>query len=249
MSGFPLALAYATLALFWVHTLLIAAAGASEAAALLRTYGAEIRRGVVVSGAGPRGQIATHRVRQVGRSKGDGKVWFHDRAYASEVFGGEVDVGGEWRAIAGGTGEVWPGRARQATAAACPGGQVLAEARARASKAAGWERAVEVELTAGDPVWLFEGPGGRVLAEEDPRRWRTKVVALTVGLAVVVIGGAAGCTALCLAEPAFGTLSKIGAFAGLVGFNLFQLFGKLHHEAIQPPSTLALRGGWKGAKV
>ena len=49
---------------------------------------------------------------------------------------------------------------------------------------------------------------------------------------------------MCLAEPAFGTVSKIGAFAALVVFNLFQLLGKLHHEAIQPPSRRALLGRW-----
>lgn len=245
MSGFEAALAYAALALFWVHSLLIAAAGASEAAALLRARGGRSRRGVVISGAGPEGQLAVHRVRQVGRSKGDGKVWFHDRAYESEVFGGEVEVGAERRAIADGVGEVWPGRARQVAAAACPDGQVLAEARARAVKAAGWERAVEVELAPGDPVWLLEGTGGTVLADEDPRRWRTKVAALTAALVIVVIGAAAGCTALCLTAPVFGTVSKIGAFAALVVFNVVQLFGKLHHEAIQPPATLPLGGGWR----
>lgn len=230
MSGFPAALAYFALGLFWVHTLLIAAAGIGEAAELLRAYGGAVKRQVVSSGAGPGGQFAVHRVRQVGRSRGDGKVWFHDRAYESELFGA--------------AGEVWPGRAQQVEAAACPNAQVLAEARARASKAAGWERTVEVEFTEGDPVWLFDGPGGSVVAGDDPRAWRTRVVALTGGLVIALLGPAAACTAMCLAEPAFGTVSKIGAFAALVVFNLFQLLGKLHHEAIQPPSRRALLGRW-----
>jgi hypothetical protein len=230
VSGFPAALAYFALGLFWVHTLLIAAAGLAEARELLRAYAGKSRRIVVSSGAGPEGQFAVHRVRQVGRSRGDGKVWFHDRAYESELFG-EV-------------GEVWPGREQQVEAAACPNAQVLAEARGRASKAAGWERTVEVEFTEGDAVWLFPGPGGQVVAGEDPRGWRTRVLALTGALAAGLVGAAAVVTAMCLAEPAFGTISKIGAFAGVVVFNLFQLFGKLHHEAIQPPSRRALLGRW-----
>lgn len=232
MSGFPAALAYFALGLFWVHTLLIAAAGLAEARGLLRAYAGASKRMVVSSGAGPEGQFAVHRVRQVGRSRGDGEVWFHDRAYESELFGE--------------TGEVWPGRAQQVEAATCPNAQVLAEARARASKAAGWERTVEVEFTEGDAVWLFPGPGGPVVAGEDPRRWRARVVVLTGGLVVVLIGAAAVCTGLCLAEPAFGTVSKIGALAALVVFNVFQLLGKVHHEAIQPPSRRALLGRWGG---
>jgi hypothetical protein len=230
VSGFPAVLAYFALGLFWVHTLLIAAAGIAEAMGLLRAYGGTIRRIVVSSGAGPEGQFAVHRVRQVGRSRGDGKVWFHDRAYESELFGA--------------AGEVWPGRAQQVEAAVCPNEQVREEARGRASKAAGWERTVEVEFTEGDPVWLFEGPGGQVVAGEDPRRWRTRVVALTGGLVIALLGPAGVVTGMCLAEPAFGTVSKIGALAGLVVFNLFQLLGKVHHEAIQPPSRRALLGRW-----
>ena len=46
--------------------------------------------------------------------------------------------------------------------------------------------------------------------------------------------------------PVFGTVSKFGAFAALVAFNLIQLLGKLHRDAIQPPSSLALRGVWRG---
>lgn len=247
MSGFPAALAYAALGLFWLNTLLIAAAGWGECARLLRAWGAGARRGFVVEGTGPEGQIAAHRVRQVGRSRGDGAIHFHDRAYEGEVTGGTIALGEERRAIAAGT--VWVRRDRQRAAAACPDAEAFARAHAPATRAAGWERAVEVAIGTGEVVWLSEGPDGLLIADADPRRWRHKVAGLTAALVLGLLAAAGGCTALCLWPPVFGTVSKIGAFTALVAFNLFQLFGKLHHEAIQPPATLALRGTWqKGVK-
>ena len=56
------------------------------------------------------------------------------------------------------------------------------------------------------------------------------------------------CTLLCLWPPVFGTLSKLGAFAAVLAFNLFQLLGKLHHDAIQPPSVRTLDGAWARPK-
>lgn len=246
MTGFPAALAYFALALFWVHTLLIAAAGWGECARLLRRWGGAGRPGRVLEGAGPQGQLATHRVRQVGRSKGDAAIWFHDRAHEAEVFGGRVAVEGETRALAEGRGAVWVAGAAQARAGRCPGAQAFAQAHARATKAAGWERAVEVSLGPGDLVWLCEGAEGLLVAGEDPRRWQARARGLTTALVLGLLVLGAACTALCLWPPVFGTVSKVGAFAALVAFNLFQLFGKLHHDAIQPPGTRALRGVWRG---
>lgn len=243
MSGFPALLAWTALALFWLNTLLIAAAGWGEGARLLRRWGRNPRVGVVVEGTGPEGQVAIHRVRQVGRSNGEPAIWFHDRAYEAEVPGGVVALGGEQVAVAGGS--VWVRRARQEAAARCPDAQAFARAHAPASRAAGWARAVEVSIGTGDVVWLSEGPDGVVIADHDPRRWRRKVAALTAALVLGLLALAAGCTALCLWPPVFGAVSKLGAFAAAVVFNLFQLFGKLHREAIQPPSTLALRGAWR----
>lgn len=244
MTGFPALLAWFALAVFWLNTLLVAAAGLVEARTLLAAWGRRGRRGRVLHGAGPEGQLAIHRVRQVGRSRGDGAIWFHDRAFEATVFGGEVAVGEERQALAAG-GSVWVPRARQVAAAGCPDGQAFAAASPRASKAAGWERAVEVALGPGDAVWLSEGPGGLLVAGEDPARWRRRVVASTAALVVGVPAAAAACTALCLWPPVFGTVSQIGALAALVAFNLFQLLGRLHHEAIQPPGLLALRGVWR----
>jgi hypothetical protein len=88
--------AVATLALasFWVNTLLIAAAGWREYAALRRRYapcltpGTGLVRGAVTAGAGPDGAIAALRVRQVGRTNGRGPLLLHDRTREGTVFGG-----------------------------------------------------------------------------------------------------------------------------------------------------------------
>lgn len=246
MTGFPAALAYFALAWFWVNTLLVVAAGWQEYARLSAALGAA-RRGRVLEGAGPEGQLAEHRVVQVGRSKGDGKIYFHDRAREDAVYGGAVALLGEAapQAIAPGAGAVWAGRAQLEQAAACAGEPAFAEAYARATKASGWSRTVRAALVPGDPVWLATTPAGPLLAGCDPQAWRRGAAARTAGLVLGVSALAAGCTALCLWPPVFGTVSKLGAFAALVAFNLIQLFGKLHHDAIQPPGALALRGVWR----
>ncbi|HEY8379369.1 MAG TPA: hypothetical protein VIK91_22900, partial [Nannocystis sp.] len=142
-------------------------------------------------------------------------------------------------------GTVWPGRARQVAAAACADAGAFSRAYGPATRAAGWERTVAVGLSPGDVVWLSEGPGGLLIAEGDPARWRRAIAVRTIALVVGLLATAGACTLLCLWPPVFGTVSKLGAFAALVAFNLFQLFGKLHREAIQPPATLALRGTWR----
>ena len=251
-TGFMAAFA---LAAFWLNTLLIAAAGWSECVALRRRYAflsSGTARGEVLAGAGPDGALAAWRVVQVGRSNGRGPILFHDRGRSSVVFGGVVNVAGqEQRVPAGATAEVWCGPAASERATACPDAQGFAAALQAASRAAGWERTVEVPWRVGDVIWLagqagdLQGISSCVLADFDPRRWRTRITAMTAGLVFGLLLVAGACTAACLWPPAFGTVSKIGAFAALVAFNLFQLFGKLHHDAIQPPATANLGGSWR----
>jgi len=248
------------LAAFWLNTLLIAGAGWSECAALRRRYaflasGTGARRGVVESGAGP-GQetaIAAWRVVQVGRSNGRGPILLHDRSRESVVFGGVVGLATGSVEIESETpAEVWCGAQTRRRACACPDAQTFAAALPAASRAAGWERTVELRLAAGDAIWLA-GYGAAdaqenspvVLADFDPRRWRAGIGWLTVALVICLLVVAGACTAACLWPPVFGTVGKLGAFAALVAFNLFQLLGKLHHDAIQPPATASLGGSWR----
>lgn len=251
--------AVATLALaaFWVNTLLIAGAGWRAYAELRRRYapclapGTGLVRGEIASGHGPDGALAALRVRQVGRTNGAGPLLLHDRSREGVVFGGAVAVrGGETIALAPGTAaEVWLAAATRRRAAACPDAETDAAARQAGVRAAGWERVAEVPLRVGQEIWLGGQVGSaRVLADFDPRRWRTRAGWLTAALVLGVVGTAAGCTALCLWPPVFGAVSKLGALAALVAFNLYQLFGKLHAEAIQPPQAQGLGGAWKKAR-
>ncbi len=241
---------------FWLNTLLIAGAGLVECRALRRRYAGRLaagalRRVTVVAGQGPGEHVASigsWRAQQVGRSNGRGPILFHDRARVSTVHGGALQ-GGDGAPVelpAGATGEVWISQARKRAAAGCAGAEAFSAALPGATRAAGWERIVELPLGVGDTIWLGGQVGGEpiVLADGDPRAWRARITGLTAVLVLGVVVVAAGCTLLCLWPPVFGTLSKIGAFAAVVAFNLFQLVGKLHHDAIQPPHERTLDGAW-----
>lgn len=237
------------LAAFWLNTLLIAGAGWSEAAQLLRTHlspGTGVQRGAVTAAAGPDGAIAAWRVVQVGRSNGKGPILFHDRGQTSEVFGGTVALAdGTQVELAPGVGECWIGEAGRRRAAAGDAA-MFAAALPAASRAAGWERTITAPLRVGETIWLSgQVDGGRVLADADPRAWRTRVRLQTLALVLGLLLVAGACTVACLWPPVFGTVGKLGAFAALVAFNLFQLFGKLHHDAIQPPPRRLVEGAWR----
>ncbi len=237
---------------FWLNTLLIAGAGLSECLSLRRRYAARLatgnlRRGTVVAAEGGE-ELARWRARQVGRSNGRGPILFHDRARGSTVLGGALQLEDGTRVVlpAGADGEVWIAEDRKRRAAACDSVEAFAAALPGASRAAGWERSVEATLRVGDTIWLGGqvGSAAIVLADLDPRAWRARITGLTAALIGGLLAVAGGCTLLCLWPPVFGTLSKIGAFAAVVAFNLFQLAGKLHHDAIQPPPERTLEGVW-----
>jgi hypothetical protein len=242
------------LAAFWLNTVLIAAAGWSEAAALLRARASHLapgtgaRRGVVTAAAGPDGALAVWRVVQVGRSNGAGPILFHDRSQHAEVFGGTVALadGSSVELAPGTAAEPWIGGAARQRAAACPDPAAFAAASPAATRAAGWERRLELPLRVGETIWLAgQVDAGLVLADADPRAWRTRVKLRTVALVLGLLVVAGACTIACLWPPVFGTVSKLGAAAALVAFNLFQLFGKLHHDAIQPPPATVIAGAWR----
>lgn len=246
-TGFMAAFA---LAAFWVNTLLIAGAGWSECAGLRRRYaymsrGTGARRGVVTAAEGADGALALCTVVQVGRSNGRGPILFHDRGRGSRVLGGVVALAdGEQRALAEGAAvEVWVSGLPRA--AACHDAGSFAAALPAATRAAGWERRLELPLRVGDTIWLAgQVDGELVIADADPRGWLARVTWLTVALVLGLLVVAGACTVACLWPPVFGTVSKLGALAALVAFNLFQLAGKLHHDAIQPPSLRVVDGQW-----
>ncbi len=238
------------LAAFWVNTLLIAAAAVQTWRRVTGQHAVAVataKPGMITAGAGPGGALAAFCVRQVGRARPGGPVLFHDRARTSQVFGGTVAVdGGEAIDVSpDAPATVWTSASAQAHATATPPAELRRQAQTAAVKAAGWERSVAVPLVLATPVWVGRSPSGEwLLADRDPRRWRRKVTAITAVMVVGLLVGAAACTVACLWPPVFGTVSKLGAVAALVVFNLFQLFGKLHHDAIQPPGARTLAGQW-----
>lgn len=244
------------LGVFWVNTLLIAAAGWSECAGLRREYrylteGAGARRGAVTAADGPEGALAAFTVAQVGRSNGRGPIVFHDRGRRSQVYGGRVALqDGESAVVpADAAAEVWISGATLQRAGAAPAGGYAAALPA-ATRAAGWERGLSPGLRVGDTIWLAGQVGaGLVIADADPRRWLRWITGQTVLLVAGLLLVAGACTVACLWPPGFGLVSKLGAFAALVAFNLFQLLGKVHHEAIQPPSRRVVGGQWSAPRA
>ncbi len=252
-TGFMAAFA---LAAFWLNTLLIAGAACSECAALRRRYAflaSGTGRGVVRAGDGPAGVLARWCVVQVGRSNGRGPIVLHDRSRTSQMFGGVLEVAGAQVRLdadvdADAVAEVWVGATTRRGLVARPDRETFASVVPAATRAAGWERTVEASLGVGDVVWLARAePAGDlrfVLAESDPRRWLTWITVRTAVLVIGLLVIAGACTVVCLWPPVFATISKLGALAALVAFNLFQLAGKLHHDAIQPPAQATLGGTW-----
>jgi hypothetical protein len=153
--------------------------------------------------------------------------------------------------------EVWVPREAAAAAGACPSAARFDEAYPHARKARGYSRTVEAMIRQGEAVWLARGaqPAGEegsaeamapaLLSTMDPRAWARSRMALLAAFAAGEIAVAAGCTALALLPPAFGTISKIGAGLGLLFFLLVQPAGTAVREAVRPPSRAIVRGKWE----
>jgi len=263
-------LAFVGLGFFWLHTLLMSAHAHREAARLRQRLATFSRRGVlrgrVVEGAGPEGRFAEHRVEQVGRSKGDGKIHFHDRDFVSRVLGGTIELeDGSRVAVESGTAaEVWiEDSAKRARARA--GAGAFAEAYPRAKKARGFQRSVDTGVQTGDEVWVTgledtqshvgaavggvteADPGVPVVSSFDPRPWLRRHALRADFAAVGFVLVSAACTVPMLWPPRFGLAAKIGAVAAIAVFNLLQLFLNMVREGTRVPSARPLRGVWREA--
>lgn len=280
-------LAYLGLGFFWLHTLLMAAHALQEAGRLgargrAWAQAGGLRRGKVVSGSGhdegddgddgtAGSTVARHVVAQVGRSKGDGKIHFHDRAYEAEVLGARIELDdGEVVELAPGAGfEIWTDPASLRARAEAPAASEFEAAYASARKARGFLRRLESPVRVGDEVWLFgaanlvpadaladEDIGGVVfpdprhplLADFDPRGWLRRKVTMATAVAAAMILLAAGCTVAIFWPPAWGLVSKLGAVAAIAVFNLQQLFLKLVRDATRLPPFAHVRGKWQGPR-
>jgi hypothetical protein len=240
------------LALFWLHSLLIAAAALREFGLLGRLGVDRSQAGVVRSGRGEGGRLAAHVVEQIGRSKGDGVVHFNDSGRRSELFGGVIALadGTEITLAPGAEVAVWPTRAAQAAAAAPASPEAVTEAASQARRGRGCTRTVTVGLAEGDRVFVIpagEGPGPHapiVLSAVDPRAWLTSKRALILAFVVGEITLAGACTVLALWPPLFDTISMIGAAAALGLFLAVQPVGVDVQDRVRTPDRAYLRGRW-----
>lgn len=242
MAGFALGI-------FWIHTLLIAAAAGQDLVALLRLRGRlqPLVRGRVRRGAGEGGVFARNVVQQIGRSKGDGRIHFSDAGYRSELLGGviELDDGRTLELAASTQIPVWPDLARRAAAARPDSPQRIAEVEPQAKRGKGWSREVVSELREGDVVWLDQrGDAPTVLAAIPPRAWLARRAWLVAGFVIAELAVAVGCTVLALWPPVFGPISMLGAAASLGFFLGVQPLGVSLNEAVRTPDRAYLRGRW-----
>jgi len=250
------------LALFWIHVVLIAAAALADLRALAR-LGRGVREGwsaEVCSARGPEGMLARNRVEQLGRlgrRGGPRQIYFHDRSHHSEVFGGtlRLDDGREVELAPapGAQAEVWPELASRSERASRVEPAGFDEAALAASRARGFERAVETRIGVGDRVFvvgrIVEGrvvaDATLILATADPRAWLTRARWLAIGFVLLDLALAGLCTALAVWPPYFGLVSTLGAAGALGWFLAVQPLGVAVHDALRTPDRAFLRGSWR----
>jgi hypothetical protein len=262
------------LAVFWIHVLLIAAAAGQELRDLVRLRrllrplagpregAVGLLQATVIRADGPANALARNVVEQVGRGKGDGKLHFSDAAHRSEIHGGELELGGGIRVELGANATeasaiVWPDPAARTAAAAPTSADQIAKAEPSARRAKGFVRAVEVEIVAGQRIWIAgrwrDGErwqlepaiaGAVLISAIDPRRWLARRCWMIVGFIVGDLAIAAACTLLAVWPPLFGWISMLGAGAALGFFLGVQPLGVSLSERARTPDRAYLRGTW-----
>jgi hypothetical protein len=238
------------LGIFWVNTLLIAAAALKERAKLVakRMSLGPVSRGKILRGAGPRGVLAAFEVVQRGRlSAADPPtILFSGRALRHAVSGGclALEDGSEVDIRPSENGEVWVDDATFKAAASCPSDVAFERAALDARKADGFVRTVVVELTAGRDVFAARREASFLLATMDPRVWLARRMRLAHAFVVAEIVVAGACTATALHSPRFGTLSTLGGAASLAFFLIVQPLGTLVRDTLRPPSRARRTTTW-----
>lgn len=236
------------LAALWVNTLLIVGHAGLELGELRRrkTRLRGLRHGRVSEGA----PLAEARTVQVGRSRGDEQVHFHDRSFASECFGGTVQTAAEALQLPpvdpSGAIEVWPDPRRMHEAGLCPSAEAFESVYASACKARGAERVIRHALAVGDEVWVVPADGDEPLwiSGLDPTPWLARQQALLVLFMVGSLATLGLCTALVLWPPVYETVSTLGGALSLAFFLLVQPLGATVSERVRPLHRAALRGRW-----
>lgn len=213
--------------------------------------------------------LAVHRIEQTGRSAGTGQIFFHDRAYASELGGGAIEVATESGVVRielpamGQQIEVWPRpTARQPNT--IPESTDFGEAQTQARRASGFRRQLLTPIVVGDEVWVSgrlgpteagertvelvtprEGLGEVIVSAVNPTRWARKSVALCVGFALATLLVTVGCTVAALWPPVYGTISKLGALTAMAILMGNMLFGNVVRDAVRAPVRRIIGGCWQ----
>jgi hypothetical protein len=227
------------LGFFWIHMLLIAAAAVRDARDLrARPFGPSRRARV-------EGDLHL-RVTQVGRSKGDRRIHFHDRAALCEHDDLEFHFEDGTKIIAAKDTvvEFWPDASQIDASARCPDAEAFDLAYKSAQQARGFVRDLVVPLP-GDSVYVTEERSRFIVSPTPPATFvhaRSRIVAAFV-LAILLV--LAACTTLILWPPLFGTLGMFGAIAAVGLHQLMQLVGKNVHDALRPPCSARVGGEWK----
>lgn len=286
------------LAVVWVHTLLIAARALDDVrrlGALRRRcvparpgrvglvvgspvreepFAGELAKANVVARIPPHEQGAKpalcYGLVQTARTRGDGRIYFHDRQHGSRIEGEALldaleDSNGEQRVslevTANETAWVWPDAREVKRKLECPSVESFDQLAQAAVGARGAERSLELNLLEGDRVHvvgLLSNDGERVQAPpdgplivsaSDPRKWLHRKVVLAAAVAVGIFLTAAALTALAFWPPAFGTVGKVGAIGLVLYFLLVQPVGVWLAERVRFPHEAAFDGTWDREKV
>lgn len=246
MPWFTEVLAWIAFGFFVLQCALMAAADLKQARDLAQT--ARRWRGAI------RGSFdgeLEHRVEQVGRSKGDATIHFHDRSYGVGGTGGSLttDTG---PIVLGKVTGVWIDEHRLRAAASVPNAS-WDHAYERARKPKGYARQFDAPVPPGSEVWALgavegdrlEPVDGRLeIATVDPVAWcqrKRRIVLSAVAVQFLVL--LVLCTAL-LWPPRFGTVSTIAAAVSLVYFLAIQQLGKTIRDLVRRPPCAIVRGAW-----
>lgn len=192
-----------------------------------------------------------HRIEQVGRSKGDETIHFHDRSYGVGGTGGTVTTD-EGAFVLEAVTAVWLDEDRLRAAASAPNAS-WEHAYERARKPKGYARTFEAAIPSDTNVWVLghtrddriEPIDGQLeVASVDPVAWcqrKRRFVLSAVAVQFLVL---LTLCAVILWPPRFGTVSTMGAAVSLVYFLAIQQLGKTIRDRVRRPPNAIVRGMW-----
>lgn len=254
------------LGVLWLNTGLVLAVALKQLGnvrALKRRFARAREKGELVAGTAlGSGRFAVRRITMTGRAittKGPDRILFTDGPQSFEVLGGELEVDGGGRVVIEATqpaaSEVWIDPARAAEGTACASAGELEQAFADASTFKGFTRDVELELRAGDRVWVYgaregdrlsaKGDEPLVVSSLDPIAFCASRARLIVAFVVLAALALFVVTGLALYPPHFGVVSTIGGALGLAYFLAIQPLGTAVRDAVKTPARRTVGAIWQ----